>query len=159
MAGSPKKRARREAEEREKNLAAGKAQVAAEQQQHDGTASKELGDSESGHPAGGSENLTAVAASQVPAVTPIQGEVLPPEGAQEPTRTALKRAMRARAQEHAEAAIAVLVASLQSPDLKERRAAANDLLAWGFGKPAQEIEAGEGTAMVIVKKFFGDDNG
>jgi hypothetical protein len=65
--------------------------------------------------------------------------------------------MRARAQEHAEAAIAVLVETLKSPDLKERRGAANDLLAWGFGKPAQEIEAGEGAAMIVVRKFFGED--
>jgi hypothetical protein len=156
MAGSPKKREKREAAEREKNLAAGKAQVAAEQQTGAITGD-EQGDSESGLSAESSPH-TAPAASSLPAVTPIQGEVLPPEGAQEPTRTALKRAMRARAQEHAEAAIAVLVACLTSTDLKERRAAANDLLAWGFGKPATEIEAGEGAAMIIVKKFFGDND-
>lgn len=157
MAGSPKKRARREAAEREKNLAAGRAQVAAEQQQHETDKATKSTASGVGEIEAGS--TPAPVASQVPAVTPIQGDVLPPEGAQEPTRTALKRAMRARAQEHAEAAIAVLVASLESPDLKERRAAANDLLAWGFGKPAQEIEAGEGAAMIIVKKFFGENDG
>lgn len=63
-----------------------------------------------------------------------------------------------RAQEHAETAIAVLVESLSSPDLKERRAAANDLLAWGFGKPAQEIEAGEGAQMIVIRKFVGEEN-
>lgn len=142
MAGSPKKRAAREAAEREKNLAAGRAQVA---------------DEVSGESASASQ--AAPASPTLPAVTPIQGEVLPPEGAQEPTRTALKRAMRARAQEHAEAAIAVLVANLKSPDAKLAHTAANDILAWGFGKPATEIEAGGGAAMIIVKKFFGENDG
>ena len=138
MAGSPKKRAKREAAEREKNLAA---------------AIQNGGDP-------GGEALVAEAEAAptntvlAPAVTPLRGEVLPPEAvAAEPTRTALKRAMRARAQEHAEAAIAVLVGALASPDEKARISAANDLLAWGFGKPAQEIEAGEGAQMIVIRRF------
>jgi len=63
--------------------------------------------------------------------------------------------MRARAQEHAEKAIAVLVEIIEDPKEKRetRRSAANDLLAWGFGKPAQEIEAGEGAQMIVIRRF------
>jgi hypothetical protein len=61
--------------------------------------------------------------------------------------------MRARAQEHAEDAIAVLVGNLKSTDRKLAHTAANDLLAWGFGKPATEIEAGEGAQMIVIRKF------
>jgi hypothetical protein len=61
--------------------------------------------------------------------------------------------MRARAQEHAEAAIAVLVANLKASDPKLAHAAANDILAWGFGKPATEIEAGEGAQMIVIRRF------
>lgn len=104
-----------------------------------------------------------VSASKSPATNtpevsaPLRGEVLPPVLAgTDPTRTALKRAMRARAQEHAEAAIAVLVVNLASKDPRIATAAANDLLAWGFGKPATEIEAGEGTQMIVIRRF-GED--
>lgn len=63
--------------------------------------------------------------------------------------------MRQRAQEHAEQAIAVLVENLNNGKLpaKERRDAANDLLAWGFGKPATEIEAGEGAQLIVIRRF------
>jgi|GEM_PF-4669743 len=91
--------------------------------------------------------------------TPVlQGEVLPPTSDTEPTRTALKRAMRAKAQEHAETAIAVLVGNLNNPGLdpRVRQQAANDILAWGFGKPATEIEAGEGAQMIVIQKFRED---
>lgn len=64
--------------------------------------------------------------------------------------------MRARAQEHAEAAIAVLVVNLASKDPRIATAAANDLLAWGFGKPATEIEAGDGAQMIVIRRF-GED--
>lgn len=67
------------------------------------------------------------------------------------THTALKRAMRKRAGEHAEAAIAVLVENLTNKDPKVAMDAANKLLEWGLGKPTQEIEAGEGLQIAIVK--------
>jgi hypothetical protein len=142
MPGSPKKRAKAEAAERAKNMAAGIAE-----QQH-----PEPG---AGQPTSAAPNLPA------PAVTPIQGEVLSPEGAPEPTRTALKRAMRALAQEHAKDAIAVLVANMNNTQLApdKRAAAANDLLAWGFGKPATEIEAGEGAQMIVIRKFGENPDG
>jgi hypothetical protein len=148
MPGSPKKRARREAAEREKNLAAGKAEVELASAARNGEA-----DADDIHRTGASSATT----SPAPAVPIVHGEVLPPGVGVEPTRTALKRAMRARAQEHAEAAIAVLVGALASQDERVRLGAANDLLAWGFGKPAQEIEAGEGAQMIVIRRF-GEEN-
>lgn len=94
----------------------------------------------------------------LPAPSPVlQGEILPPEGT-EPTRTALKRAMRATAQKYADEAIAVLAANLANTTLdpRVRQQAANDILAWGFGKPATEIEAGEGAQMIVIRKFIDD---
>jgi hypothetical protein len=132
MAGSPKKRAAREAAERAKNLAA-VAQTAEQLTCN--------------------EPVVGATPTQGTTIPVVQGEILPPVDTTEPTRTALKRAMRARAQEHAEAAIAVLVESLKSPDKKEARGAANDLLAWGFGKPATEIEAGDGAQMIVIRRF------
>lgn len=84
----------------------------------------------------------------------MRGEILPPVGA-EPTRTALKRAMRTRAQEHAEEAIAVLVENMRNTKLpaEKRESAANKLLEWGFGKPGIELEAGEGGLLVTIQKF------
>lgn len=61
--------------------------------------------------------------------------------------------MRARAQEHADKAIAVLVAGLSSKKEDVALKAANDLLAWGFGKPATELEAGDGAQMIIIQRF------
>jgi hypothetical protein len=121
MAGSPKKR------EREK---AARLAAAEEKQEQ----------------AGASAPLAALAPQR-----PTQ-EVLDPLPQDiEPTRTALKRAMRARAQEYASRAIEVLAANLESTDQKVAMDAANRLLEWGFGKPAQEIEAGEGLQIAIVK--------
>lgn len=96
----------------------------------------------------------------LPVQTPVlHGEVLPPAEGIEPTRTALKRAMRAEAQKYAKAAIALLAANLEDDmlDRRVRQQAANDLLAWGFGKPATEIEAGDGAQMIIIQKFRDDD--
>jgi hypothetical protein len=140
MPGSPKKRAAREAAERAKNL-----QLAAEN----------TGDTPQSAPDG--ETPAPVATLPAPAVTPIRGEVLPPEGAPEPTRTAMKRAMRSRAQEHAEKAIGVLVVNLDSKDPKLAQQAANDLLAWGFGKPVSDIDLGNGDQIIVIRKF-GDEN-
>lgn len=61
--------------------------------------------------------------------------------------------MRQRAQEYAEKAIAVLAVNLDSKDPKLARDSANDLLAWGFGKPATEIEAGDGAQMIVIRRF------
>jgi len=141
--GSPKKRAAREAAERAKNLAAGAAEVAAQQKSSEAV----LVDASSDKAGGVSESKSSAT------IPVVQGEILPPVEATEPTRTALKRAMRARAQEHAEAAIAVLVEALGGSDKKEARSAANDLLAWGFGKPATEIEAGDGAQMIVIRRF------
>lgn len=67
--------------------------------------------------------------------------------------------MRARAQEHAESAIAVLVGNLTATDPKLRHQAANDILAWGFGKPATEIEAGDGAQMIVIRRFGENPDG
>lgn len=138
MAGSPRKRAKREAAERQQNMAAGIAEMSA--------------------PSQGSEPESPTPNLPAPAVTPLQGEVLPPEGAPEPTRTALKRAMRAKAQEHADTAIAVLVANMNDPNIKasERADAANKLLEWGYGKPGVDLSDGEGGLLVLIKRF-GED--
>lgn len=148
MAGSPKKRAAREAAEREKNMAAGAAELAASSSRVE----RVLVEDE----VAGAEPASLPPTPEVS--VPLKGEVLPPipVGGADPTRTALKRAMRARAQEHAEAAIAVLVVNLKSPDARIATAAANDLLAWGFGKPATEIEAGDGAQMIVIRRF-GED--
>jgi hypothetical protein len=145
MAGSPKKRAAREAAEREKNLTAGAAEVAAQS-----TTSVAQLDRATVLPATDDAGSNPADGATVPV---LQGEILPPADTTEPTRTALKRAMRTRAQGHADAAIAVLVEALGGPDKKEARAAANDLLAWGFGKPATEIEAGDGAQMIVIRRF------
>lgn len=148
MASSPKKRAAREAAERAKNMAAGAAEVKAA-----GSSGVERVLVEGKVSGSSPEPLRP--APEVSA--PLRGEVLPPVSAgADPTRTALKRAMRARAQEHAEAAIAVLVVNLKSQDPRVATAAANDLLAWGFGKPATEIEAGDGAQMIVIRRF-GED--
>lgn len=90
-----------------------------------------------------------------PAVPLVEGELITPGEAPEPTRTALKRAMRTRAQAHADEAIAVLVANMRNIQLAadKRENAANRLLEWGFGKPATEIEAGEGAQLIVIRKF------
>lgn len=130
MPGSPKKRARREAAERAKQITAAAPE--------------------------GSVNAPAerLPTGAVPAgaiIPVVQGEIVEP--APEITRTALKRAMRARAQEHAEAAIAVLVKNMKNgnPDVRER--AANRLLEWGFGKPGLELTDAEGGLLVTIQKF------
>lgn len=129
MAGSPKKRAKREAAERAR-LAEASANTA---------------------PTGSVGEGPPAPPASVPVV---QGEVVPNAPLEvEPTRTALKRAMRARAQEYAKDAIEVLAKNLKSADPRIATAAANDLLAWGFGKPAQEIEAGEGAQLITILKF------
>jgi hypothetical protein len=136
MAGSPKKRAKREA--------AARAEVAAETAKNNPcTVAPEPG--------------PPPVQSLVPVV---EGELLiPPSPGAEPTRTALKRAMRARAQEHAEEAIAVLVENMRNKSLapEKRESAAHKLLEWGFGKPAQEIEAGDGAQLIVIRRF-GDQN-
>ena len=128
MAGSPKKRARRLAREEAEREAAAQAAT--------------------------NKSVTAATSDEQapPSVPVVVGEILPPVST-EPTRTALKRAMRARAQEHAEKAIAVLVAALESPDEKVRLDAANKLLDRGFGKPEKEIEAGDGAQMIVIRRF------
>jgi hypothetical protein len=65
--------------------------------------------------------------------------------------------MRARAQEHAQAAIAVLVANMndQKLDATKRADAANKLLEWGFGKPGADIELGDGDQLVVIRKYVG----
>lgn len=99
----------------------------------------------------------------VPAVKadPRAQDVLPPlakMSESDVTRRAKKAAMRAKAQEYAEGAMTVLKMALESPDERVRISAANDLLAWGFGKPATEIEAGEGAVQINIIKF-GDTDG
>ena len=136
MAGSPKKRARREAERlRQAELKSGPAQ-----------------------PAVVSDGLpnNGAAARALPAPIALKGEVLPPlPKGDDPdfTRTALKRAMRKRAQDFSEKAILRLSEALDSNDPKTRLQAANDLLAWGFGKPATEIEAGEGGIAITILRL------
>lgn len=89
-----------------------------------------------------------------PSVPVPKQEVLPPLPADtEPTRTALKRAMRQRAQEYAEKAIAVLARNLDSKNDEIAARAANDMLAWGFGKPGLELETGDGGLLVTIQKF------
>jgi hypothetical protein len=121
MAGSPKKREREKA-----------ARLAAAEEKQE--------------TAGAQTPLAALAPQR-----PTQEVLDPLPQDVELTRTALKRAMRARAQEYAEKAIAVLAANLNNTDNKIAMDAANRLLEWGFGKPAQEIEAGEGLQIAIVK--------
>lgn len=101
-------------------------------------------------------NDKAAPSTALSAPTPLKGEVLPPlPKGDDPdfTRTALKRAMRKRAQEFSEKAIEVLSKALESLDPKVRLQAANDLLAWGFGKPATEIEAGEGGIAITILRL------
>lgn len=138
MSGSPNKRARREEKERAENMAAGIADMSAP--------------SQGSVPESPTPNLPA------PAVT-LKGEVLPPESAPEPTRTALKRAMRAKAQEHADTAIAVLVANMGDLKLpaKDRADAANKLLEWGFGKPGMELGDADGGLLVMIQRFAKED--
>lgn len=91
-----------------------------------------------------------------PSSVPLKGEILPPLKAADDadfTRTALKRAMRKRAQEYSELAIAALAEALENGDPKTKLQAANDLLAWGFGKPATEIEAGEGGIAITILRL------
>lgn len=88
----------------------------------------------------------------VPALVPHQ-DVLAPIKAPDITRTAEKRAMRAAAQQYAQDAMLVLKNALESPDERLRVTAANDILAWGFGKPAQEIEAGDGAHTITILRF------
>lgn len=136
MAGSPKKRARREAE-RLRREALDKTQSTQAQP-------VEVGPTPKGYP------------GALPAPVALKGEVLPPlPKGDDPdfTRTALKRAMRKRAQEYSEKAIAALAAALEGGDLKTKLQAANDLLAWGFGKPATEIEAGEGGIAITILRL------
>ena len=61
--------------------------------------------------------------------------------------------MRAKAQEYAEEAMQVLADAMKSKDERVRVAAANDVLAWGHGKPATEIEVGETGQNIIIMKF------
>lgn len=93
----------------------------------------------------------------LPALAPVPyQDVLAPIKAVDVTRTAEKRAMRAQAQVHAKDAMTVLHAALSSADERLRVQAANDILAWGFGKPAQEIEAGAGAQTITILRF-GDE--
>ncbi len=139
MAGSPKKRAKRLAKE-----------AAAAKQNTSSGIPHTIESAPTTPQQDGTDKPAPTANTAVPVV---QGEILPPQPGTDPTRTALKRAMRQRAQTHAEAAISVLVAALSSLDEKARIGAANDLLAWGFGKPATEIEAGEGAQMIVIRRF------
>lgn len=135
MAGSPKKRAKREAERLIKA-----AETA--QQNADG----KTGDNGTPLPF-------------LPAVRPQDldvkhGEILPPVSDEQVTRTAFKRAMRKKAAEHAERAIEVLAKNLESEDEKIRGQAANDILKWtGVDKIEGEI-GGDGQQVVILR--FGD---
>lgn len=61
--------------------------------------------------------------------------------------------MRQRAQEHAEKAIAVLVAGLKSPKRADRIKAANDLLRWGYGDPGIDMGDDAGGLLVLIRKF------
>lgn len=126
MAGSPKKRAREKARELEELAAKEPATLCP--------------------PAAG-----IVPQAAPPACKPLDGEVLPPEV--EPTRTALKRAMRTKAQEHAEAALAILAKALESPDERIRVNAANDILDRAYGKPTPELDADGGGLLVSILRF------
>jgi hypothetical protein len=84
---------------------------------------------------------------------PLTGEILPPEKDAEPTRTALKRAMRQSAQKYAEAALTVLAEALKSPDQRIRVGAANDILDRAYGKPTPELDADSGGLLVTIMKF------
>lgn len=134
LAGSPKKRAKREAERLRKAAEAA--------QQNASTTETPTG-----------------ALPSLPAVRPQDrdvkhGEILPPVSDEQVTRTAFKRAMRKKAAEHAERAIAVLALNLESEDEKIRGQAANDILKWtGVDKIEGEI-GGEGQQVVILR--FGD---
>lgn len=142
MAGSPKKRARREAERQ--RLAAERAQ----------------------------QNASVAGPTDAPLPTTIQretpliqkpqdrdvkhGEILPPIREDQVTRTAFKRAMRKKAAEFAERAIEVLAENLHSDDEEVRAKAANDILKWtGVDKIEGEI-GGEGQTVVVLR--FGEEN-
>src|SRR4051812_16618811 len=119
MAGSPKKRAREKARRLEETAAQAPA------------------------------TLCPPAAGNTPAAPPattlpvLHGEVIPPAASAstaDPTRTALKRAMRAAAQQHAEKALEVLARAMESPDLRVAASAANDILDRAYGKPTPELD-------------------
>lgn len=94
--------------------------------------------------------------------SPADPEVLPPAHA-DVTSTALKRAMRRRAQEYADEALDTLVEIMR--DRKNalpvtRASAAEKILDRAHGKVTTDIEIGEGVGglqIAIIK--FGDGNG
>lgn len=144
MPGNPKKRARKKAREL----------AEAESRSHSPVDAAEP-------PARTEEPARADGATQsappAPALpAPLTGEVLPPEPAAddaEPTRTALRRAMRRKAQEYAERALEVLSAAMESKDERISVTAANAILDRAHGKPTPDIEVGEGGLQVVILKF------
>lgn len=88
----------------------------------------------------------------------LEGEILPPEPAGDPTRTALKRAMRAKAQEYADEALERLAKAMRNPDDRIAVPAANAIMDRAHGKPTGEIEVGEGGLQVVILRF-GDEQG
>jgi hypothetical protein len=118
MAGSPKKRARREA----------KREAAAKAVEKESAAALVLSD-RSIHPAvAPAGHVDGSAGTLPPLAHIIQGEILPPVRDEDVTRTAMKRAMRRKAAEHAERALEVLANNLESADPEIAAKAANDIL-------------------------------
>jgi hypothetical protein len=90
---------------------------------------------------------------QLPA--PLNGEILPPAplGDVDPTRTAMKRAMRRAAQEFAEEALQRLAQAMRNLDDRIAVPAANAILDRAHGKPTSEIEVEAGGLSVVILKF------
>lgn len=157
MAGSPKKRARREAARKLAEAAS------AEPGNLSATAIAPAGsaDAVATHPAGAPTTPEAPQhaadsdprdTSPVPTLpAPVSGEVLPPE--RDVTNTALKRAMRRKAGEYAERAVEVLATAMESPDPRIAVPAAREILDRSIGKPTPEIEIGEGGLSVTIIRF------
>jgi hypothetical protein len=137
MAGSPKKRARREAERMRRAAAHAEAQPSQPVADQGGVVS--------GSPI-----------SSLPA--PLRGEILPPIKDEEVTRTAFRRAMRKKAQEHAEKAVGVLARNLDSGDPEIASKAANDILKWS-GLDKLDLEGGGEALAIAIMRFSDQDKG
>lgn len=172
MAGSPKKRARKKARELAEQAAAGAlprtdASQPACRQGDDGAErlipageippSEPEGTPKPGEPTAADRDLRD-ASSDAALPAALTGEVLaPPKAADDPTRTALKRAMRRKAEELAEEAMDRLATGMRNPDDRIGVPAAREVLDRAIGKPGAELDLGDkagGMTVVILK--FGD---
>lgn len=143
MAGSPKKRARREA----RKLAGSKSEAGALPLTEDALPALPAAQASAD-----SVPRNAPPAPALPAPIP---EVLPPAppGDAEPTNTALKRAIRRKAAQYADEAVERLAAAMRNADDRIGAPAAEKLLDRVIGRPTPEIEVGEGGLQVVIIKF------